>query len=99
VAFTSAAARVLSHEQSLLRVTAVVVSALVRVAYGHDASTPTSADSPGEGVTAIGKIGRLHERIRRAKARESLYQRLEAGYADYAAWKRGSNETPTLISP
>ena len=38
-------------------------------------------------VTGVGKIGRLHDNIRRAQRRESLHQEIADAYTDYAKWK------------
>jgi porin len=38
-------------------------------------------------VTGVGKIGRLHDNLRRAQRRESLYQEISDIYTDYAKWK------------
>ena len=50
-------------------------------------------------VTGVGKIGRLHDNIRRAQQRESLYQEISDLYADYTKWKaRVQNETNVSFS-
>jgi porin len=38
-------------------------------------------------VSQVGKIGRLHDHIRRAQQRESLYAEIAGFYADYTKWK------------
>jgi porin len=50
-------------------------------------------------VTGVGNIGRLHDNIRRAQRRESLYQEISDVYTDYAKWKtRVQNETSLAFS-
>ena len=50
-------------------------------------------------VTGVGKIGRLHDNIRRAQQRESIYQEISDLYADYTKWKtRVQNDTNVLFS-
>ena len=50
-------------------------------------------------VTGVGKIGRLHDNIRRAQRRESVYQEISDVYTDYAKWKtRVQNETDVAFS-
>ena len=50
-------------------------------------------------VTGVGKIGRLHDNIRRAQRRESLYQEIADVYTDYTKWKaRVQNETNVAFS-
>ena len=50
-------------------------------------------------VTGVGKIGRLHDNIRRAQQRESLYREISDLYADYTKWKaRVQNETNVAFS-
>ena len=47
----------------------------------------------------IGKIGRLHDNIRRAQRRESLYHEISDVYTDYSKWKtRVQNETSVAFS-
>lgn len=47
----------------------------------------------------VGKIGRLHDNIRRAQQRETLYQGISDIYADYTKWKtRAQNETNVAFS-
>ena len=65
-------------------------------------SQSTDADDPvfgGTDVSQVGKIGRLHDRIRGAKQRESLYQEISGPYRDYADWKaRVQKETDVTYS-
>ncbi|MET0733259.1 MAG: carbohydrate porin [Casimicrobiaceae bacterium] len=50
-------------------------------------------------VTGVGKIGRLHDNIRRAQQRESIYREISDLYADYTRWKvRVQNDTHVLFS-
>ena len=50
-------------------------------------------------VTGVGKIGRVHDNIRRAQQRESLYQEISDLYRDYTKWKtRVQNETNVAFS-
>jgi porin len=50
-------------------------------------------------VTGVGKIGRLHDNIRRAQRRESLHQGISDAYTDYAKWKaRVQSETNVAFS-
>ena len=52
-----------------------------------------------EDVTDVGKVGQLHDNIRRAHRRESLYQEISDFYADYTKWKtRWQNETNVVYS-
>jgi hypothetical protein len=53
------------------------------------------APVPGmRNVNGVGKIGRLHDRIRRAQQRESLHQEIADAYSDYSKWKtQAQNET------
>src|SRR5215472_4031013 len=73
--------------RSLVPVTAWVIGALSPLAVGQESPAPTPTAGPAEGISGIAAIGRLQERRRRARERESLYQRLEAGYGDYVRWK------------
>lgn len=47
------------------------------------------ATASGDDVSGVGKIGKLHDNIRRAQLRESLYQEVSGLYADYTKWKTG----------
>ena len=50
-------------------------------------------------VTGVGKIGRLHDNIRRAQRRKSLYQEIGDTYTDYTNWKtQAENETNVQFS-
>jgi hypothetical protein len=52
-----------------------------------------------EDVTDVGKIGQLHDNIRRAHRRESLYQEISDFYFEYTKWKtRWQNETNVAYS-
>ena len=79
-------------------VTAVAFTACATTAWCQSAP----ADDPILGtqdVTGIGKIGRLHDNIRRAQRRESAYQELADVYTDYTKWKaRVQNETNVAFS-
>ncbi|MDM0014937.1 carbohydrate porin [Variovorax sp. J22P168] len=41
----------------------------------------------GSDVAQVGKIGRMHDRLRSAQKRESPYQEISGAYRDYVEWK------------
>jgi porin len=58
------------------------------LAQSSDGEDPASGNALGDSeVSQVGKIGRLHDNIRRAHQRESLYEELTGLYVDYARWK------------
>jgi porin len=58
------------------------------LAQGIDSVDPGPEQVLGDSdVSQIGKIGRLHDHIRRAQQRESLYAEITGFYADYTKWK------------
>ena len=63
-------------------------------------SAMSEDSAPGtQEVMSVGKIGRLHDNIRRAQQREALYQEISDIYADYGKWKaRVQNETNVAFS-
>ena len=82
---------------------AVVAAAALLAGWGSCAwCQDTASEDPVIGasdVTSVGKIGRVHDRIRRAQQRESLYQEISGLYRDYANWKaRMQKETNVAYS-
>jgi porin len=83
-----------SWQRQAIAVAATVLSAsCANMAWGQDATTPASEVASTD-VSSVGKIGRLHDNLRRAKQRESLYQELTDLYAGYIKAKsRFASET------
>ena len=50
-----------------------------------DADAAIVADA--DDLADVGKVGKLHDELRRAQQRESLYRRISGVYTDYAKWK------------
>ena len=77
---------------------AALFTACATTAWCQSALTSDPVLGPQD-VTGVGKIGRLHDNIRRAQRRESLYQEISDVYADYTQWKtRVQNETNVAFS-
>ena len=73
-----------------LVLTALTLCASPAIAQSVDAPDAGSGDVLGDSdVSQVGKIGRLHDNIRRAQQRESLYAEISGFYADYTKWKTG----------
>jgi hypothetical protein len=53
----------------------VLFASCANTVWDQDATTPTS-ETASTSVNNVGKIGRLHDNLRRAKQRESFYQEL-----------------------
>src|SRR5271169_3085395 len=68
----------------LVAATVLTLCALPALSQGTEAEDPVFGQSD---VSQVGKIGRLHDNIRRAQQRESLYQEVSDLYADYTKWK------------
>jgi len=62
------------------------LAALMLVPFAAIAQTAVAEDDTAD-VADVGKIGRLHDDLRRARERETLYQRIAGVYSDYAQWK------------
>ena len=82
---------------------AIVAAAALLAGWGSCAwCQDTAPEDPVLGasdVTGVGKIGRVHDRIRRAQQRESLYQEISHLYRDYTNWKaRVQKETNVAYS-
>jgi hypothetical protein len=82
----------------------LVLTALALCASSALAQSSDAEDPPGSGdvlgnsdVSQVGMIGRLHDRIRHAQQRESLYEEITGLYTDYTKWKTGV-EKETNIS-
>ncbi|MFO1415502.1 MAG: carbohydrate porin [Burkholderiales bacterium] len=68
------------------RIAAIAVLAGVPFApAGAQEAAPPAGDD--EDVSAVGKIGNLHEKLRADRQRGTLYQRISGAYADYTQWK------------
>ena len=76
---------------------AALFTACATTAWCQSASTDGVLGT--QDVTGVGKIGRLHDNIRRAQRRESLHQEITDAYTDYTKWKaRVQNETNVAFS-
>ena len=80
----------------LIAAAALTFSASPALAQSTDADDPVLG---GADVSQVGKIGRLHDRIRAAKQRESFYQEISGVYRNYIDWKaRAQKETDVTYS-
>ena len=62
-------------------------------------SAAPEARIPGAGdLSEVGKIGRMHDSIRRTRSRESLYADIAGGYADYTNYLFAQSATQTYLN-
>lgn len=61
--------------------------ALFVAASGIVLAQQAAGDADLADVTDVGKIGKLHDELRRAQERESLYRQISGAYTDYTTWK------------
>lgn len=84
------------HRWRWQRIAALAALVVVPVSAGAQNVPP---DPESDDITDVGKIGKLHDELRRAERRESLYQRISGLYADYAKWKtRAGKENDVAFS-
>jgi hypothetical protein len=77
---------------------AVLFAGCVTTAWCQDIM-PADVVLGTQDVTSVGEIGRLHDNIRRAQRRESLYQEISDIFTDYTQWKsKAENETNVQFS-
>jgi len=75
------------QRQAIAVAVSIVCTSCATLAWGQDATPPEAADAASADVSNAGKIGKLHDNLRRAAQRESLSQELTGFYTDYTKAK------------